>query len=58
MAKDPVCGMTVADKSPFRSTNTGQTYIFCCGTCKTKFDKEPERYVPPAGKEIRRGDRP
>jgi Cu+-exporting ATPase len=48
MAKDPVCGMTVDDKSPHRSTHAGQTYLFCCLGCKTKFDQEPGRYAAPA----------
>lgn len=58
MAKDPVCGMTVDSKSPYRSTRAGQTHVFCCATCKTKFDKEPERYLVPAGEEVKRGGRP
>jgi Cu+-exporting ATPase len=58
MAKDPVCGMTVDNKSPYRSTHAGQTYAFCCATCKTKFDKEPARYAAPAEEEVQRGNRP
>ena len=58
MAKDPVCGKTVDDKSPYRNTHAGQTYVFCCATCKTKFDKEPGRYVAPAGGDVQRGSRP
>ena len=58
MAKDPVCGMAVDNKSPYRSTHAGQTYVFCCPTCKTKFDKEPGRYAAPAGGEVERGGRP
>ena len=57
MAKDPVCGMSVADKSPHRSTHAGQSYVFCSPTCKTKFDKEPGRYAPPAGGEAQREKR-
>jgi Cu+-exporting ATPase len=57
MAKDLVCGMTVDDKSPFRSTNAGQTYVFCCSTCKTRFDKEPGRYVASAGKAVEPAER-
>ncbi len=57
MTKDPVCGMTVDDKSPFRSTHAGQTYVFCRPACKTKFDKEPGRYTDPAGREVQRGGR-
>lgn len=58
MAKDPVCGMTIDDKSPERSTHEGQTYVFCSPICKSKFDKEPGRYTaPPAGGEVNRGSR-
>jgi P-type Cu+ transporter len=55
MAKDPVCSMTVDDKSPYRSTHAGQTHVFCSHVCKTKFDKEPGRYAAPAAKEVQKG---
>jgi YHS domain-containing protein len=46
MAKDPVCGMTVDEKSAAgKSEYKGQTYYFCSPGCKTAFDKEPEKYV-------------
>jgi Cu+-exporting ATPase len=48
MAKDPVCGMTVDDKASLKSTYGGKNYVFCSASCKTKFDKEPGRYAPPA----------
>jgi Cu+-exporting ATPase len=54
MAKDPVCGMTVDEKSSQRSTYAGQTYLFCSPGCKTKFDKEPERYKASAGENGKR----
>ena len=57
LTKDPVCGMTVDDQSPLRSTHDGQTYVFCSPACKTKFDKEPGRYAPAAGDEAQRGGR-
>jgi len=47
MSKDPVCGMSVDDKSPLRSTHAGQTHVFCSATCKARFDKEPARYATP-----------
>src|SRR5438067_1331245 len=59
-ATDPVCGMTV-DPATARATSTyeGQTYYFCCPSCKQKFDTDPRRYLagasvepmppPPAG---------
>ena len=58
MTKDPVCGMTVDDKSPNRSTHAGQTYLFCSESCKTKFDAEPERYATPAKEAGHRESRP
>ncbi len=49
MALDPVCGMTVNPASARASTvHDGQTYYFCCGSCKTKFDANPARFIEPA----------
>ena len=46
MAKDPVCGMDVDDKSAaYKSEYKGQTYYFCSAGCKKSFDKEPEKYA-------------
>ena len=53
MTTDPVCGMTVDDKAPLKSTYAGKNYVFCSPSCKAKFDKEPGRYAPPAGGEGR-----
>ena len=58
MNRDPVCGMTVDDESRHRSPHAGKTYLFCSPSCKTRFDKEPERYVAPAGGEVHRGSQP
>ncbi|MEO8196966.1 MAG: YHS domain-containing protein [Thermoanaerobaculia bacterium] len=49
MKKDAVCGMDVKDTSPHNSAHAGQTYVFCCASCKATFDKEPARYVAAAG---------
>ncbi len=54
MAKDPVCGMSVDDKAPLKSTYAGKNYLFCSASCKEKFDKEPGRYAPAAGGEAQR----
>jgi YHS domain-containing protein len=45
-AQCPVMGetFTVAKDSP-RSEYKGKTYVFCCASCKPKFDKEPEKYL-------------
>ncbi|MEO8275649.1 MAG: YHS domain-containing protein [Thermoanaerobaculia bacterium] len=45
MAKDPVCGMTVAENSSLRSEHGGKTYLFCSAGCKAKFDQTPGAYT-------------
>jgi xanthine dehydrogenase accessory factor len=47
---DPVCGMTVAVASAVhRAEVGGRTYYFCCGGCRERFLKAPERYPAGAG---------
>jgi len=46
MAKDPVCGMTVDEKTAAgKSDYKGQTYYFCSTSCKTQFDANPSKFV-------------
>lgn len=46
MAKDPVCGMTVDEKTAkWKSEYEGQTYYFCNERCKQVFDRNPELFV-------------
>jgi YHS domain-containing protein len=46
MVKDPVCGMTIDEKTAAgKSEYKGTTYYFCAPACKTKFDQNPEQYV-------------
>ncbi len=46
MTKDPVCGMTVDErKAGGTAVYQGKTYFFCGESCKSKFQKEPERYT-------------
>lgn len=46
MAKDPVCGMEVDEKTAAATSQyKGRTYYFCAPGCKTAFDKDPEKYV-------------
>lgn len=46
MAKDPVCGMEVDEKTAAgKSEHKGQTYYFCSMGCKKSFDREPEKYA-------------
>ena len=46
MMTDPVCGMTVNENSaPAKATYQNQTYYFCSTECKTKFERDPQKYV-------------
>jgi YHS domain-containing protein len=46
MAKDPICGMMVNEKTAkFKSDFGGQTFYFCNASCKTTFDKNPAKYA-------------
>ena len=45
MAKDPVCGMEVNERSAlYKSSFQGETYYFCSPECKREFDMNPSRY--------------
>ncbi len=49
MAKDPVCGMDVDEKTAAgKSEYQGKTYYFCSTGCKREFDKNPEKYASQA----------
>ena len=43
--KDPVCGMTVTNKSFHHLEREGQSYYFCGTKCKNRFANEAERYT-------------
>ena len=46
MAKDPICGMMVDEKTAkFKSDYQGKTFYFCAATCKSTFDKNPTKYA-------------
>lgn len=46
MVKDPVCGMTIDEKTAAATSDyQGQTYYFCAQSCKDRFDQAPERYA-------------
>ncbi|MBI4639107.1 MAG: YHS domain-containing protein [Candidatus Tectomicrobia bacterium] len=45
MAKDPVCGAEVEEKSASKAEYQGKTYYFCCDHCKMDFEKEPAKYA-------------
>lgn len=40
MAKDPICGMDVDEKSSLKLTSAGRDYFFCSRRCLDKFTKE------------------
>ena len=47
MATDPVCGMSVDEKSAAAQTSyRGKTYYFCSKECKASFDADPANYTP------------
>ena len=37
MAIDPICGMVVDERSPLRAERDGQTFYFCCESCRRRF---------------------
>ena len=46
MAKDPVCGMNVDEKTAkIKSEYAGKTYYFCNVSCKQSFDKNPSKFA-------------
>lgn len=46
MVKDPVCGMTIDEKTAAgKSEYKGKTYYFCAPVCKTTFDADPAKYA-------------
>ncbi|MEE2717878.1 MAG: XdhC family protein [SAR324 cluster bacterium] len=43
---DPVCGMTVTvAAAKHTSRHNNETYYFCCGGCRTRFEAEPEKFL-------------
>ncbi len=52
MAKDPVCGMTVDEKTAAWAERDGEKYYFCCDGCRASFLAKPRLPVmssPQAG---------
>jgi len=44
--KDPVCGKELDPlTAPYTSVYGNMVYSFCSQTCKTEFDKNPEKYA-------------
>lgn len=55
MARDPVCGMTVADDSPLLVALDGQTWRFCSEGCRQRFLQTPQRWLvsPPTERQVK-----
>ncbi len=50
MAKDPVCGMNVDEKTAkFKSKHMDKIYYFCSQMCKASFDTNPIKYMSASG---------
>ena len=47
MAIDPICGMTVEESTPWKSTRDEQTFYFCCEHCKLKFESGDQHEAAP-----------
>ena len=46
LALDPVCGMTVDEKSTkYKMDWNGSTFFFCSPGCLASFKSDPNRYV-------------
>ena len=43
--KDPVCGMSVTDRSPHTLRHDGRSVYFCSAGCKAKFMANPSTYL-------------
>ena len=46
MAQDPVCKMTVDEKTAATTIEyKGKIFYFCAAGCKEKFKKDPDKFV-------------
>ncbi len=46
VAKDPICGMDVDEKTAKYKTNyQGKTYYFCAPGCQKTFEANPQKYL-------------
>ncbi len=50
--KDPVCGMTVTEKSPHVFKYKDKPVYFCSAGCRTKFVAEPSKYLVDASQAL------
>ncbi len=52
MAKDPICGMEVDEKTALRVDYEGETYYFCSSSCRDKFLSERDKPTPSSDESI------
>jgi len=46
MARDPVCGMSVDEKTArYKTEWNGKSYFFCSSGCLADFTANPKKYV-------------
>ena len=57
MAKDPICGMDVDEKTGLRLEHDGQTYYFCSPGCRNRFLSEKGLLEPPPDQKQQSEDR-
>ncbi len=57
MAKDPICGMDVDEKTGLRLEHDGQTYYFCSPGCRDRFLSEKGLLEPPPDETQQSDDR-
>ena len=46
MAKDPICGMEVDERTGLKLEHEGQTYYFCSSACRDKFLADKGKFTP------------
>lgn len=50
MVRDPVCGMTIAERDAYATRHiSGAQVHFCSSACVVQFDAAPQRFYPPLG---------
>jgi YHS domain-containing protein len=54
MTKDPVCGMTIEENTAAGTYEYDRrTYYFCAVSCRERFEKEPDKYIKDAEKQLK-----
>ncbi len=48
MPIDPICGMSVDESTPWKVTEYGMTFYFCCEHCKNAFLEKKSKSPSPS----------